>query len=138
MSLISNTIKNILSHGIALNLESEEEEQYYISQMQEYFEDKTDFTSYLRGNNVIEVEADNMELAMEIVVQDSTLYMVPYVPEVFSIFTEILKFIAEQHTNVLSDFRGEETSEIHSISELNIEEEMSEEEESSSDDLEWI
>jgi hypothetical protein len=138
MSLISNTIKNILSHGIALNLESEEEEQYYISQMQEYFEDKTDFTSYLRGNNVIEVEADNMELAMEIVVQDSTLYMVPYVPDVFSIFTEILKFIAEQHTNVLSDFRGEETSEIHSISELNIEEEMSEEEESSSDDLEWI
>jgi aspartate carbamoyltransferase regulatory subunit len=46
--LSSLQLKNILSNGIALNLESEEEEQHYIIKMQEYFVEETEFTAYLR------------------------------------------------------------------------------------------
>ena len=148
MSFLSSTIKNILSHGIALNLESEEEEEFYVSKMQEYFEEKTEFMSYLRGNKIIEVESQNMELAMEITVQQSTLYMMPYVAEVFDIFTEVLKFIANEHKKVMNEFRGTEESRIESITELTNMEDYSDTEElegvldteepSSDDDYEWI
>ena len=80
MSFVSNTITSIFSNGVALNLESKEEEEYYIIKMQEYFEEKTNFPSYLRGKNTIEIEDSNMQLAMELIIQESTLYLLPYPP----------------------------------------------------------
>ena len=42
---ISKTIKNILSNGIALNLDSKEEEEYYMMKMFDFFSEETEFTS---------------------------------------------------------------------------------------------
>ena len=139
-NFISKTIKNILSNGIALNLESKEEEEHYMYNMFEFFSEETEFTSYLREKNVLEIENSNMELAMEVIINDSTLYMLPYSQDVFEIFTEVLRFISLNHTDVINDFRGSEETKIESIKEVNkkVEDEKEEEEPSSDDDLDWI
>ena len=103
---ISSTISNMLSNGIALNLESKEEEEYYILKMRDYFEEETEFPAYLRSNNILEIEDSDMQIAMEILIQQSTLYILPYSPQVFEIFTEVLKFIANKHKIIMREFRG--------------------------------
>ena len=79
---------------------------------------------------------------MEILIQQSTLYILPYSPQVFEIFTEVLKFIANKHKIIMREFRGYEETKIESISEVNkideTEEQIEEEESSSDDDYEWI
>ena len=139
---ISSTISNMLSNGIALNLESKEEEEYYIIKMQEYFVTETEFPAYLRGNNILEIENSDMQIAMEILIQQSTLYMLPYSQDVFVVFTEVLKFIANKHETIMKEFRGNEETKIQAISEVNkldeTEENFEEEEPSSDDDFEWI
>ena len=138
---ISDTITSILSNGISLHLESQEEEQFYIMKLQEYFVSETDFPAYIRKGDVLEIEGSDMQLGMEVIVRDSTLYMLPYSQDVFEIFTEILKFIANKHTEVVSEFRGSEETRIESISEVNKtqnEDTEKEEESSSDDDYEWV
>ena len=144
---ISNTIASILSNGISLDLESEEEEQYYMIKLHEYFTTETEFPAYLRGENVLEIENSDMQIAMEIMIQQSTLYLLPYSQEVFEIFTEVLKFIANNHKKIMSEFRGHEENKIESIEQINNTEERilyeteeieDEEESSSDDDFEWI
>ena len=122
---ISNTISSILTNGIQLELESEEEEQYYIMKLQEYFTSETQFPAYLRSKNVIEIENSDMQIAMEIVIQQSTLYLLPYSQEVFEIFTEVLKFIANNHKDIMREFRGDEENKIESLDDIgNLEEEI--------------
>jgi hypothetical protein len=139
---MSKTMASILSNGIALNLESEEEEQHYVMKMLDYFTDETEFPAYLRKPHILEIENDNLQLAMEIIVQQSTMYLLPYGEEVFEIFTEVLKFIATKHMEVVSDFRGVEQTKIESISEVesknNEEKEERQEPPDDDDDYEWI
>jgi hypothetical protein len=120
-----------------------EEEQHYVLKMLEYFEDKTDLSAYLKGDRVIEIENKDMQLAMELRVSESTLYLIPYMEDVLEIFTEVLKFISNRHLEIVSEFRGfEETkieapNEVNRIKNENTKEEI-EEESSSDDDYEWI
>jgi hypothetical protein len=142
---ISTTIKNILSNGIALNLETEEEEQHYIIKLHEYFVEETDFAAYLRKDKVLELEALDMQIAMEVTIQHSTLYIIPYTQDIFELFAEILKFISSNHLKILQEFRGLEETRIETPSEIGkkvenekIEKIEPEEESSDDDDLEWI
>jgi len=140
---VSKSIKGILLNGINLSLESIEEEQHYIYKMLEYFEEETDFTSYLRKDKVLEIENSNYEIALEVYIVNSTLFMVPYTDNVFDIFTEILRFISRCHESIVRDFRGLEEFKIESIGKVNgikneKEEEESAEEPASDDDFEWI
>ena len=75
---ISSGIKDILLNGINLNLESVEEEQHYILKMIEYFEHETEFTAYLKKGCAMEIENTEMQLAMEVNIINSTLFMLPY------------------------------------------------------------
>jgi len=141
---ISSGISNIFLNGINLNLESMEEEQYYTLKMLEFFEDKTDFPAYLRGDRVIEVENRDMDLALELRISESTLYLLPYTEDVFEIFTEVLKFISSRHVQIMKEFRGIEEIRIQSPDEVNqknnekTDEKYIEEDSSSDDDFEWI
>ena len=144
---ISQGIKEILINGINLNLDSVEEEQHYIMKMIEYFENETDFTAYLKKDNIMEVETKEMQLAMEICIINSTLFMLPMMNDIFEVFTEVLKFISSQHLSVISEFRGIEEIKIENVRDVNqrkqgIEEnateEEIEEESSDDDDYEWI
>ena len=141
---ISNGIKDILLNGINLNLESVEEEQHYILKMIEYFEHETEFTAYLKKECAMEIENTEMQLAMEVNIINSTLFMLPYLNDIFDIFAEILKFISARHLTVISEFRGIEEIKIENLKDLNTEvkksvkEETKEEESSSDDDYEWI
>lgn len=116
---ISSGISNIFLNGINLNLESVEEEQYYTLKMLEFFEDKTDFPAYLRGDRVIEVENRDMDLALELRISESTLYLLPYTEDVFEVFTEVLKFISSRHVQIMKEFRGIEETKIQSPDEVN-------------------
>tara|TARA_R100000231_G_C5268672_1_gene147968 strand:- start:90 stop:545 length:456 start_codon:yes stop_codon:yes gene_type:complete len=145
---ISQGIRDILINGINLNLESIEEEQYYITKLIEYFENKTEFTAYLKKDNVMEIETKEMQLAMEVCVINSTLFMLPMMNDIFEVFTEILKFISSEHLSVVSEFRGIEEIRIENIDDVNkytkgindnaTEAEEAEEESSDDDDFEWI
>ena len=141
---ISSGISNIFLNGINLNLESVEEEQYYTLKMLEFFEDKTDFPAYLRGDRVIEVENRDMDLALELRISESTLYLLPYTEDVFEIFTEVLRFISSRHVQIMKEFRGIEETKIQSPDEVNqinnekTDEKNIEEDSSSDDDYEWI
>ena len=145
---ISKTIKSILTNGIALNLESEEEEEFYIMKMQEYFEEETEYPAYLRKGKVLEIESLDMQIAMEVTIQHSTLYILPYSQDIFEVFAEILKFISSSHMKLLQEFRGTEEIKIESISDIakKVENEENEEklqkepeeESSSDDDYDWI
>lgn len=140
--IISSGIKNILLNGIDLNLESPEEEQHYMINLKAFFEEETEFTAYLSKDGTLEVETPEMQLGMQIHIINSTLFMVPYVQDVFEIFTEVLKFIANKHQQVIREFRGFEETKIQSIKEINnldhAKQKETEEESSSDDDYEWI
>ena len=139
---ISMSLKTILQNGIQLHLETIEEEQFYLSKLLEYMEEETEFTAYLRGEASIEVESADMQLMAELIVSQSTLFFVPYNNQVFDVFTEVLKFIAGNHENIIREFRGIEVNKIETIQDMKkgtYEEKTEIEEESSSDDdYEWI
>jgi len=140
--MIAESIANILKNGINLRLESVEEEQHYIIKMQEYFATETETATYLRKDNILEIENSNYEIALEVYILNSTLYMVPYVENIFETFSEILKFISRCHEGIVREFRGLEEFKIESIEEINgtndEETQEIEEESSSDDDYEWI
>jgi hypothetical protein len=144
-SLISSGIKEILMNGINLNLETPEEEQFYIHKILEYFEEETEFTAYLKNDGTLDVETLEMQLGMQIQIISSTLFMIPYQQNVFEIFTAVLQFISSHHAEIVRDFRGSEETKIESIEEFNKgnitdneETEELEEESSDDDDFEWI
>jgi hypothetical protein len=138
----SSSVKNIFKNGINLNLESIEEEQYYTMKLLEYFEEETEFPTYLRKGHLIEVENLDMQIAVEMMISNSTLYIVPYVNDIFEIFTEVLKFIAHNHEKVMTDFRGVEVSKIENLKNINRAHDETTEEKTedpnSDDDFEWI
>tara|TARA_Y100001938_G_C7870229_1_gene319924 strand:+ start:114 stop:563 length:450 start_codon:yes stop_codon:yes gene_type:complete len=144
---ISQSLKGILLNGINLSLESIEEEQHYILKLLEFFEAETKFTAYLKKDaTALEVETPELNLAMEIHIIDSVLFMVPFASDVFEVFAEVLRFISNNHEKIIREFRGIEENKIESITELNErikngtteKKEQTEEEPSSDDDYEWI
>ena len=139
---ISSGIKNIFLNGINLNLESIEEEEHYMLYMNTFFEEETEFTAYLNKDGMLEVETKELQLGMQIQIINSTLFMVPYVHDVFEIFAEVLKFIAEKHQIIVTEFRGFEETKIESLKDIenfnNVKENKKEEESSDDDDYEWI
>ena len=139
---VSSGIKNIFLNGINLNLESIEEEEHYMLYMNTFFEEETEFTAYLNKDGMLEVETKELQLGMQIQIINSTLFMIPYVHDVFEIFAEVLKFIAEKHQTIVAEFRGFEETKIESLKDIekinNAKENKKEEESSSDDDYEWI
>jgi hypothetical protein len=144
---ISLSIKHMLENGIKLHLDTVEEEQFYLMKLFGYFEEKTEFTPYLRHEASIEIESLDMQLLVEIMVTQGTLFFVPYASNFFDVFTETLRFISTYHEDIIRDFRGIEENKIESIDEINEtidektnekETEEIEEESSSDDDYEWI
>ena len=131
---ISSGIANTLEYGIDLKLDSVEEEIFYISRMCEYFNDKTDFRTYLSGEGSFEIELDSSSPIMEVIIRDSVLYMIPYSDDIFEPFTIILGFIAKKHLEIVSEFRGLEIHKIESIDQVN----SPDEDDSDDDDYEWI
>jgi hypothetical protein len=138
---ISLSLKNILQNGIQLHLETIEEEQFYLSKLFEYMEVETEFTPYLRGEATIEIESADMQLLVELLISQSTLFFIPYNNKVFDVFTEVLKFIAGNHEDIIREFRGVEVNKIQTIKDMKEEsyaEAKEQEEPSSDDDYEWI
>jgi len=141
---VDNGIRNILLNGINLKLETIEEEEYYMDKLHQYFQEETEFSAYLRKDFGLEIETKDLQLGMEVHITKSTLFMIPYSTEVFPIFTEVLRFISQSHTQIIKEFRGTEEIKIERPKDLSdrmkndIKEETSEEESSSDDDFEWI
>jgi len=140
---IRSGIGAALEYGIDLQLDSPIEEQYYTEKMCEYFNYSTDFKAYSSGESSFEIEFDKNSPIMEVVIRDSVLYMIPYVEDIFEIFTLVLNFIAKKHRDIVSEFRG--TEEMHKIESLeNFESEQKElpvpvsEDDDDDDDYEWI
>ena len=85
-----------------------------------------------------------MDLALELRISESTLYLLPYTEDVFEVFTEVLKFISSRHVQIMKEFRGIEETKIQSPDEVNqinnekTDEKNIEEDSSSDDDYEWI
>ena len=131
---ISSGIKSVLDYGIDLKLESYEEENYYILQMCEFFNEKTDFKAYLSGDRSFDIELDKDSPIMEVVIKDSCLTILPYSDDIFEVFTLILGFIAKRHTSIVSEFRDPGKHKIQSPNDVG----NQEVEEDSSDDYEWI
>ena len=130
---MSSGVNGVLNHGIDLRLESLEEENYYIQQMCEFFNEETDFKAYLSGDRSFEIELDRDTPIMEVFIKDSILQLLPYSDDIFEAFTLILSFIAKHHTEIIQEFRESGGSKIETLKEN---EEI--EEPSSDDDYEWI
>jgi len=143
---ISSGIEGILNNGIDLKLESIEEEYYYITQMCEYFNEESDFKAYLTGTNSFELEFDRTSPIMEVVIKSSTLFMIPYIEDVFEVFAIMLGFIAKNHERIISETRGaQEYTRIQTPEEIILNKDESPPEEkredtndNDSDDFEWI
>ena len=133
---IKSGIANTLEYGIDLKLESPEEENFYISRMCDYFNDKTDFKAYLSGERSFEIELDSVSPIMEVIIKESVLYMIPYTEDIFETFTVILSFIANQHLKVISEFRGLETHRIEPVDQVNSSDPR--EQGDDDDDYEWV
>jgi len=133
---ISSGIANTLEYGIDLKLESEDEENFYISRMCDYFNDKTDYRAYLSGEASFEIELDSSSPIVEVMIRESILYMIPYSEDIFEAFTIILSFIAKQHLSVISEFRGIEVHKIESVDQVSSS--GLDEQGDDDDDYEWI
>jgi hypothetical protein len=139
----SSILGGIIDYGIDLKLESLEEEFYYISEMCDYFNTKTEFRAYLSGEGSLEVEFDKDNVITEVLVKNSTLLMLPYSDDFFEVFTLVLSFIAKEHQRIIEELRPSELHKIQDPKEIgkakNVKnQEEPEEESSSDDDYEWI
>ena len=138
---ISSGVKGFLDYGIDLKLESYEEENYYITQMCEYFNKQSSFKAYLSGDKSFEIELDRDTPIMEVMIRDSILSIVPYTDDIFETFTLILGFIAKKHKDIIKEFRGNDFHKIESVKEISgVDDDKTDEEEepSDDDDFEWI
>ena len=130
---ISSGINGVLESGIDLRLESYEEENYYIMQMCEFFNEESQFKAYLSGDRSFDVELDRDTPILEVMIRDSILQVIPYTEDIFEVFTLILGFIARRHQQIILDFRGKEKHKIEKPSDIN-----HPDEDDDSDDYEWI
>lgn len=136
---ISSGFGNALEYGIDLKLDSREEEVYYVEKLCEWFNENTDYKAYLSGEASAEIEFDRKSPIMEVIIQDSTLFMLPYAEDIFEIFTLVLTFIAKKHLDVIGELR--EGIEIHKIESLNSftkDKIVENDEDDDDDDYEWI
>lgn len=131
---IKQGIQDILNHGIALDLNSPEEEQEYLQVFMDWFVDNTGFYCCEMDNNSCMIETKKGDPLAEIYIENGIMKIIPHEPDLFGVITEILRFIAKEHKKFLANFRGaERQSRITTPSEINSkldsEEEMSTEEE---------
>ena len=134
---IDGGLRSFLDNGIDLKLESSEEEDYYINQMCEYFNNESNYKAYIAGDKSFEIEKNRNTPIMEIIIRDSILYVVPYSDDIFEAFTLVLGFIAKKHLNILDEFRSSDIRKIESPSEVN-ESNIATDDDTDDDDYEWI
>jgi len=127
-------IRDILNHGIHLELNSPEEEEEYLQVFMDWFVDNTDFYCCEMDNNSCMVETKQGAPLAEIFIENGVMKIIPHEEDMFPVITEILRFIAVEHQKFIDNFRGtERKSRITTPSEINSkldsEEEISTEEE---------
>ena len=131
---LSSGVNGVLDHGIDLRLESLEEENYYIQQMCEFFNEETGFKAYLSGDRSFDIEIDKDNPVLEVLIRESCLTIIPYSEDIFEVFTLILGFIAKRHTSIVREFREIGVHKIQSPDEVGVNNDTDED----SDDFEWI
>ena len=107
----------------------------------EHLQKSDKYNVYLKSSKYIEIENEDFQIAMDVFVTESVLFMFPYVEDIYEVFAEILKFISENHEKILLELRGSGLSRIESPEEIKSNlfiEDTDDYEEPSSDDLEWI
>ena len=132
-------IKDILHHGINLNLESVEEEQEYMSVFMDWFTDDTEWYCCPLEERSCIIETKQGVAMCEIFIEDSVMRITPHNEDLFAVITDILRFVAKKHETFIDNFRGKEQgSKILDPEELkNVGTSKSYEEESTEED-EWL
>jgi len=136
-SIILQGIKDVLNHGIALDLQSIEEEEEYLQVFMEWYTENTSYYCCQMETNSCMIETKVGDPLAEIWIEESIMKIMPHDTDLFGVITEILRFIAKEHQNFIDNFRGKEpASTISSPSEINSMPLDSEEEKSTED--EWL
>ena len=132
-------IKDILHHGINLNLESIEEEEEYMSVFMDWLTDHSEWYCCPLETRSCIIETKHGAAMCEIFIEDSVMRITPHNEDLFGVITDILRFVANKHTNFIDNFRGkEQESKILDPKELkNVGTPKSYEEESTEED-EWL
>ncbi len=129
-------IKDILANGINLELESPEEEEAYFELFVDWYSDNTIYYCATLDNNSCMIETRQGIPMAEVSIEHSSLNIIPHTEDLFEVITDILRFVAREHQNVIDNFRGREAqSMISSPSEVK-NQPLHREEESSED--EWL
>jgi hypothetical protein len=134
---IMKGIKDILAHGINLELESFEEEQAYFELFVNWYSDNTIYYCTPLDNNSCMIETKKGAPLAEVTIESSSLNIIPHHEDLFEIITEILRFVAREHQEFITNFRGREAqSMISSPADVKNQPLHRREEESSED--EWL
>ena len=132
-------IKDILLHGINLELQSIEEEEEYLSVFMEWFSKNTEWYCCPVEERSCIIETKYGVAMCEIFIEDSVMRITPHNEDLFGVITDILRFVAKKHESFIDNFRGKEKgSEILDPKELrNVGTPKSYEEESTEEE-EWL
>ena len=131
-------IKDILNHGISLDLNSIEEEEEYLQVFMDWYVTNTSYYCCQMETNSCMIETKQGAPLAEIYIEDSVLRIAPHDDDLFGIITEILRFVAKEHQKFIDNFRGlEKRSRITSPSEIN-KKTLDSEEEISTEEDEWL
>tara|TARA_R100001440_G_scaffold25941_1_gene42193 strand:- start:23760 stop:24182 length:423 start_codon:yes stop_codon:yes gene_type:complete len=131
-------IKDILNHGINLDLNSIEEEEEYLQVFMDWYVTNTSYYCCQMETNSCMIETKQGAPLAEIYIEDSIMRIAPHDDDLFGIITEILRFVAKEHQKFIDNFRGlEKRSTITSPSEIN-KKTLDSEEEISTEEDEWL
>tara|TARA_R100001015_G_scaffold18563_1_gene12063 strand:- start:5856 stop:6224 length:369 start_codon:yes stop_codon:yes gene_type:complete len=122
-------MKRVLEFGIRLNLQSKEEQDFYMQCLVEYVVETLDHDAFIKNKNEIEIFTFG-EKSLLLKIKNDTMTIEPQCELAFDAVMVVLKFIADKHQQVLDHFRGLSIKESSTV--------PSSEEESSEDDSEWI
>ena len=113
-------IKDILNHGINLDLNSIEEEEEYLQVFMDWYVTNTGYYCCQMETNSCMIETKQGAPLAEVYIEDSVMRIVPHDDDLFGIITEILRFVAKEHQKFIDNFRGlERKSRITSPTEIN-------------------
>jgi hypothetical protein len=113
-------IKDILNHGINLDLNSIEEEEEYLQVFMDWYVTNTSYYCCQMETNSCMIETKQGAPLAEIYIEDSVMRIAPHDDDLFGIITEILRFVAKEHQKFIDNFRGlERKSTITSPTEIN-------------------
>ena len=101
-------IKDILHHGINLELESIEEEEEYLNVFMDWMPENTEwFCCPMEPNSCI-IESKHGVAMCEVYIEKSIMRITPHNEDLFGVITDILRFVAKKHKSFISNFRGNE------------------------------